>query len=362
VEEAARSIFAAHGGCSLSVSSKHVLDGTIDRVNEGLWEAQKDLVSSSTGWGSLLMALRTRRAIGMAIRNDAEDGLAACAVVDDRRVDMGLSTQSLSSDLLRNVCTTVLAAALNMESSISVEASTARVSANPQFALADDQRSRLFYGAGINEHVAVAAEAVSGKSSAPYCVIPGSLNPFHIGHEKLAVAAVTTAVNSGILDNAEGATVLFEISRTNVDKPSLTDSQVTNRVASVFTGCNGSSLRTFGVVCTDAPLFMQKSGLFFNAVFVIGVDTALRLVDPRYYGDSSTAVITALDTLRAHGNRLLVGGRLGSLFLKGPGDAQRFFSLSDVPVPEGYESLFIPIPNELFRMDISSSQLRSKAT
>lgn len=34
----------------------------------------------------------------------------------------------------------------------------------------------------------------------------------------------------------------------------------------------------------QAPLYAQKARLFPGSVFVIGYDTAIRLLDPKYYG------------------------------------------------------------------------------
>jgi hypothetical protein len=40
------------------------------------------------------------------------------------------------------------------------------------------------------------------------------------------------------------------------------------------------------VVVTSAPLFVNKAALFPRSLFVVGADTAARLVLPKYYGDS----------------------------------------------------------------------------
>jgi hypothetical protein len=40
------------------------------------------------------------------------------------------------------------------------------------------------------------------------------------------------------------------------------------------------------VIVTRAPLYVNKADLFPRSAFVVGHDTAARLVLPKYYGDS----------------------------------------------------------------------------
>ena len=60
---------------------------------------------------------------------------------------------------------------------------------------------------------------------------------------------------------------------------------------------------------TGAPTFHRKARLFPGTAFVIGWDTAVRLVDPRYYGDSEDAMLGALADMWSRGCRFLVAGR-----------------------------------------------------
>lgn len=164
-------------------------------------------------------------------------------------------------------------------------------------------------------------------------VLPGSFSPLHPGHEELAQIA------SELL----GDRVVFEISVLNVDKPPLQEAEVRRRLAQ-FEG-------RWTVVLTRAPTFQEKAALFPNSTFVIGWDTAVRLVEPRYYGDQEGAMITALEEIRAAGCRFLVAGRVrdGS-----------FMTLGDVPISPRFADLFGSIPESRFRADISSTELRSR--
>ena len=41
----------------------------------------------------------------------------------------------------------------------------------------------------------------------------------------------------------------------------------------------------------QAPLFTQKADLFHRSIFVVGYDTALRLVKPEYYGSDQAMLL-----------------------------------------------------------------------
>jgi hypothetical protein len=103
------------------------------------------------------------------------------------------------------------------------------------------------------------------------------------------------------------------------------------------------------VAATAAPLFVDKARLFPGATFVIGSDTAARLLEPRYYGGTA-ALHAAFETIRAAGCRFLVAGRL----VEG-----RWITLDELVLPTALSDLFSAIPAELFREDISSTQLRA---
>ena len=162
-------------------------------------------------------------------------------------------------------------------------------------------------------------------------VLPGSFSPPHPGHERLARVA------SEML----GTPVVFEMSVVNVDKPPLDEQEVRRRLRLLQgTRC---------VVLTRAPTFREKAALFPGCTFVVGWDTAVRLVHPRYYGGRESAMNEALADIRGEGCSFLVAGRV---------DKDVFRTLDDVPLPQEFADLFQAIPESRFRVDISSTELR----
>jgi len=165
-------------------------------------------------------------------------------------------------------------------------------------------------------------------------LLPGSFNPMHTGHMALARVA----------EELRQQPLAFEISVTNVDKPALTADTVRHRVAQ-FAWKSPVEL-------TRAPTFVEKSRLFPRTTFVIGADTAERLVQAKYYGDDETRMHVALEEIGSSGGSFLVAVRSDP--------AGRLRGLIDIPVPQRFADLFTEIPEHRFRLDTSSSQIRAR--
>ena len=115
------------------------------------------------------------------------------------------------------------------------------------------------------------------------------------------------------------------------------------------------------MVLTRAPRFLDKARLFPGAAFLLGFDTAVRLVDAKYYapvpgGSPADAVVAALLPLAAGGTRFVVAGRWDA-------SSRRFLTLADAlpGVPPLLRPMFIELPEAAFRLDVSSTQLRAAA-
>ncbi len=167
----------------------------------------------------------------------------------------------------------------------------------------------------------------------PAALLSGSFNPLHAGHTGLAATAAALL----------GAPVAFELSVVNADKPRLEPAAVLDRL-SQFAG-------RYAAYAGNAPTFVEKARLYPGAVFVVGFDTAARVIQPRYYGGSEAGMLAALDELRRRGNRFLVAGREGA--------DGAFHELAELALPAGYETLFAAIPARLFRDDVSSTDIRA---
>ncbi|GJQ10911.1 hypothetical protein GpartN1_g2702.t1 [Galdieria partita] len=172
-------------------------------------------------------------------------------------------------------------------------------------------------------------------------IFPGSFHPLHRGHIELAKAAGQLSQRC----------VVFELSIENADKGKWSKSQVMERL-SQFTSSLG-----YLCVLTVEPLFYKKAQLFPGAFFVVGVDTAQRMVDLKYYNHNYQEMITCLQPLMESGTKILVAGRIQDPC----SNTGRYLTLQDVSIPWTLQSLFYPIPQELFRCDISSTMLRNKA-
>ncbi len=194
-----------------------------------------------------------------------------------------------------------------------------------------DPIDRLLAGAARTvvvrpDGVAVADEPMVGA------VLSGSFDPLHVGHERLAKVAALLL----------GSEITYELSIANVDKPSLDQAEVRKRL-SQFVG-------KAPVALTRAATFQEKCALFPGCTFVIGWDTAARLVDIRYYGGDEAAMLSALELMGQRNCRFLVAGRL---------DEKVFRTLEDVPVPTRFKTMFHAIPESSFRADLSSTELRA---
>ncbi|KAJ4826988.1 hypothetical protein Tsubulata_050348 [Turnera subulata] len=105
------------------------------------------------------------------------------------------------------------------------------------------------------------------------------------------------------------------------------------------------------VIISNQPYFYKKAELFPGSAFVIGADTAARLVNPKYYDGSYSKMLEILDGCKRTGCTFLVGGRNVDGVFK---------VLEDIDIPEVLKDMFVSIPAEQFRMDISSTEIRKK--
>jgi len=227
-------------------------------------------------------------------------------------------------------------------------------------------------------------------------VFPGSFNPVHVGHLALANASIKTLEKHEPYVHPRkhnDKPIFFELSLTNADKPSIDPKIVVSRVkkfielaalaSSDDENSDASSSPSFpqqwGIVLTRAPLFEEKLKVLRSKVlnrlegpgdsprinFVIGTDTMVRILNPKYYRDKAREnMIESLLELKASGAGFIVGGRLE----QSPNDdsssssAPRFVSGQKelVGLPDEVASMFTIMEESEFRVDLSSSQIRKE--
>lgn len=193
------------------------------------------------------------------------------------------------------------------------------------------------HGAGAPEWRRLIQGSLDAHPSAAHdgrLLLPGAFNPLHAGHRKmLAIAESRTGL--------QGA---YELSLLNVDKPPLDYLTIRQRLDQFDRP----------VWLTRLPTFVAKAARFPGAHFVVGVDTLVRIVDPRYY-TSERVMEEALRSFAARDTHFVVFGRQVD---------DGFVVLSDVAqnLPESLRTRCIEISQSEFHETVSSTQLRSGET
>ena len=162
----------------------------------------------------------------------------------------------------------------------------------------------------------------------PQCLLPGSFNPVHEGHRRMLEMAGARLRTAGA----------YELAVLNPDKPPLSPEDAAARLDR-FAGHEA-------VWLTRAPTFPEKARIFPGATFAVGVDTLVRIAQPRYYGgpEGLRRAIAILGACRF----LVFGRRTGA----------SFETLESVDLPAPLRALCDGLAETDFRADVSSTELR----
>ncbi|KAH8069546.1 hypothetical protein JL721_5853 [Aureococcus anophagefferens] len=168
-------------------------------------------------------------------------------------------------------------------------------------------------------------ERVAPAGGGPAPRLPGSFDPLHEGHTRLAAAAAEAVAAR---DGGAAPTLLYEISLANADKGAV-DADAAGRRLAQFEGVSAVAL-------TRRALYVDKSELLGPCDFVVGADTATRILDAKYYG-GRRGLEEALDTLRDRDCGFVVAGRL---------DKRENFVQTHAAIagaPDAYRDMFLEI-------------------
>ena len=159
-------------------------------------------------------------------------------------------------------------------------------------------------------------------------ILSGSFNPLHKGHTELLIAS----------EKEIAAKPLFEISIFNVDKNQIDFFNLNERI---------KQFRSIGkLIVTNSPTFTEKSSIFKKSIFVVGYDTALRLIDKKYYSNN---INDAYNEIKKNGCSFLVTGRYID---------KKYYDPNQINYGE-FKDFFSILPENKFRLDISSTILRN---
>lgn len=137
--------------------------------------------------------------------------------------------------------------------------------------------------------------AASGKRMAKvpqgaetrYAMMPGSFNPPHEGHFGLAES----------FRDDHGKSVLFEIGTNPPHKTPPTVQELLQR-AKMLKGHDVLFSR-------NMPMYIEKAAMFHGMDFIVGADTMLRILDPKWGPDP----IPMMEEIGAYGNDFYISGR-----------------------------------------------------
>lgn len=179
---------------------------------------------------------------------------------------------------------------------------------------------------------AIPAGLATGSPPAGGLVFPGSFDPLHEGHRRMARIAEEIAERP--LD--------WELSVRNVDKPALDYQEIRDRSAQF------ADQRLW---LTPTATFLEKLDVFPRSTFVVGADTFVRLGDPRYYGGSSVRADEAVKTIAERAGGLIVFGRVRDGV---------FSDAAQLDAPQPLRDISYFVSQREFRLDVSSTDLRRR--
>lgn len=170
----------------------------------------------------------------------------------------------------------------------------------------------------------------SNNKSVTELIFPGSFNPLHSGHIKMKELA----------EKKTGLKASYEISIKNADKPPLTFYEI-QKITDQFS-------KNENWILTRSAKFSDKSYIFKNSIFVIGVDTLERIFKVKFYKSEEDMNSKISRMLENNVNFLVFGRNINGSFI----------SLDDLVIPNALKDRCTGFSEDIFREDISSTEIR----
>ena len=406
-----------HVACASGAAGSRTVTHSLVMAKGERSRQQEDSLCSLLALDALLTGASTDSEDGSAAAGTCEWTYSGLKLTEGETVGTSLSSVPLPGEPPR-------ANSAESAAAINPGVSNARAAAAALKAVFEKRATHALFvlrpGAQAEAQAEEQAEAETRRGSLLEClgpaelpagsvVYPGSFNPLHRAHVGLVQAALRCIVASTVgADNTPTLTpVVFELAAINADKPALETAEVLARVWALLS--SPLLLQVLGgnvCVCVTAqPLFVQKTATFRRCRFVLGADTLQRLLMPKYYGNGAgglanpglgpeqrlqsqtLSLVAALAEMRANGATFLVGGRAAAPpasastpataidgdisndnSSSGSGSGSGNFlscgallgspTLATLPGP--LRALFTEVPEDSFRIDLSSTQIRQQ--
>ena len=173
-------------------------------------------------------------------------------------------------------------------------------------------------------------------------IFPGSYAPIHSGHGMMHAFA----------QRLLGKPPALELAVLNADKPPLDYITISERLERIWAE---PAFRGNCVILSGLPFFEQKAEAFPGRTFIVGMDTLERIADTKYHHDEPILLEKSLRRISETGARFLVFGRV-----KSTSSGKFFETFQPDRVPGTLAKICHGVPEEMFRKDVSSTEIRSR--